>query len=190
MTYNPRDRFFKKAKSQNYVARSIFKLEEIDQKLKIFKSNQRVLDLGCFPGSWSQYASKKIGSQGFIFGVDLKRLEITLPNAEFVVGDMLEMTELPYTDFDVVMSDMAPSTTGIKFVDQTKSLELCEMALTVAKKNLKPQGHFICKLFHGQEFDQFKKQLKNEFVKIEALKPESTRKESKEIFLIGLKYRG
>ncbi len=194
MSYNPRDHYFKKAKEQNFVARSVFKLEEIDQKLKIIHTNQKILDLGASPGSWSQYCSKKIGPQGRILGVDLTSIPLKLPNATFIQADLrdINLEEIFEQNgfngpFDVVLSDMAPKTTGIRITDQTRSFELCEIALNVAKQFLKKDGHFVCKLFHSDEFATLRDLMKKEFNRVEIVKPDSTRKISKEIFLIGLK---
>jgi 23S rRNA (uridine2552-2'-O)-methyltransferase len=105
------------------------------------------------------------------------------------VADIAQ-TDFSGLTFDVVMSDMAPSTTGIKSVDQAKSFELCELAFNTAVQHLKMRGHFICKIFHGEDFDRFRKSLREVFTKVEVIKPESTRKASKEIFLVGLsRYR-
>lgn len=193
MAFNPKDRFFHKAKQENFAARSVFKLEEIDQKLKIFKPGQWVLDLGASPGSWSQYADKKIGERGRILGVDLKPVTAKIPKAIFIQEDLrdLKLDEIFAQHgfdqpFDVVMSDMAPNTTGIRMTDQARSFELCELALQVADQFLKPKGHFICKLFHSDDFQTLKKSIVERYQKFEAIKPESTRKISKEIFLIGL----
>jgi len=194
MSYNPKDHYFKKAKEQNFVARSVFKLEEIDQKLKIIKTNQKILDLGASPGSWSQYCSKKIGPQGRILGVDLTSIPLKLPNATFIQADLrdINLDEIFEQNgfngpFDVVLSDMAPKTTGIRVTDQTRSFELCEIALNVAKQFLKKDGHFVCKLFHSDEFATLRDLMKKEFNRVEIVKPDSTRKISKEIFLIGIK---
>lgn len=198
MAYNPRDHFFKKAKEQNFAARSIFKLEEIDQKLKIITKNDSVLDLGASPGSWSQYASKKIGPAGKLIGIDLNPVkpEVSrdLKNAEFVISDLrdLKLADLFAEKgfghgFDLVMSDMAPKTTGIRMTDQARSMELCELALDAADKYLKKNGHFVCKFFHSDDFEKLRKMIKDRFGRVEIMKPESTRKISKEIFLIGLK---
>lgn len=186
MAYNPRDHYFRKAKEQNFVARSVFKLEEIDKRWKLFKLGQRVLDLGAFPGSWSQYASKKVGNQGAIIGIDLKEVTVRLSNAEFWTKNIFEV-EWGEQQFDIVMSDMAPATTGIKSIDQAKSLELCEMALQIARERLQPGGHFVCKLFHGSDFESFRAQMRKVFEKVEVMKPDSTRKSSKEIFLVGIR---
>lgn len=193
MNFNPRDRFFLKAKKENFAARSVFKLEEIDKKYKIFRAGQKVLDLGASPGSWSQYASQKIGNKGRILGVDLSPVTVKLDNAVFIQADLrdLNLQEQFVTyefneKFDVVMSDMAPKTTGIKMTDQARSFELCELALNVADQFLKPGGAFICKLFHSDDFVALRERIKKSYQRFEALKPESTRKISKEIFLMGL----
>ncbi len=194
MSYNPKDHYFKKAKEQNFAARSVFKLEEIDQKFKIIHPHQKILDLGAAPGSWSQYCSKKIGPTGRILGIDLSTVEINLKNAVFVQADLrdLELENIIKENgfeppFDVVVSDMAPRTTGIRFTDQARSFELCELALDIAKKFLKKDGHFVCKLFHSDEFATLRKLIEANFQRFEAVKPNSTRKISKEIFLVGLK---
>jgi 23S rRNA (uridine2552-2'-O)-methyltransferase len=193
MAFNPQDRFFKKAKEQNFAARSVFKLEEIDQKLRLFKPHQKILDLGASPGSWSQYAAQKIGPQGRILGVDLKPVTVKLQQGVFVEADLrsLDLREIfskhGFAEaFDLVLSDMAPNTTGIRLTDQARSFELCELALQVAEQFLKPRGHFVCKLFHSDDFQTMKKLMLQRFERFEAIKPESTRRMSKEIFLIGM----
>ncbi len=192
MGYKPQDHYFKKAKKENFVARSVFKLEEIDQKFQFFRGGETVLDLGAAPGSWSQYASKKIG-KGRILGVDLTAIAVKLPNAQFIQADLRSLNlENVFTEFgfdrpfDIVMSDMAPKTTGIKFTDQARSMELCQLAFDIAQKFLKPKGHFVAKLFHSDDFVVLRDQIKTSYQRFEAVKPDSTRKISKEIFLVGL----
>src|SRR4051812_24140126 len=189
MAYNPKDFYFKQAKKENYVARAVFKIQEIDEKFRLFKPGNKVLDLGAAPGSWSQYASKKLGAQGRILGVDTQPIKLTLPNAVFITADMREldldktMTEAGISPpFDVVLSDMAPKTIGIRVTDQVRSLELCELALATAERFLKPRGHFVAKIFHSEGFEGFRDKLRARFGKVEILRPESTRKGSKEIF--------
>lgn len=193
MTYNPKDHYFKKAKELDYAARSVFKLEEIDQKFKILRTGQTVLDMGACPGSWSQYCSKKIGPTGRILGVDLSPINVKLPNAQFIQADLRDMKlrevfELHgFTEpFDLVLSDMAPKTTGIRMTDQARSFELCTLALETAREFLRPKGHFVCKLFHSDDFSTLKEEIRKTFQRFEAVKPDSTRKISKEIFLVGL----
>jgi 23S rRNA (uridine2552-2'-O)-methyltransferase len=197
MAYNPKDYFFHKAKKENYVARSVFKLQEIDQRYRIFRPAIKVLDLGAAPGSWAQYASQKVGPKGKVLGIDLQPIKLTLQNSVFITADMREL-DLGKTmeehgiapPFDLVLSDMAPKTTGIRMADQLRSLELCELALETAERFLKPGGHFVCKLFHSEEFEGLRDKIKARFEKMYNLRPESTRKESKEIFLIGIGYKG
>jgi 23S rRNA (uridine2552-2'-O)-methyltransferase len=194
MGYDANDYYTKKAREQNYAARSVFKLEEMDQKFKLFKPHQKILDLGAAPGSWSQYASKKIGPKGFLLGLDLTKITLKMPNSVFLQADLLQddiheicrSIDQPDATFDVVMSDMAPKTTGIKLTDQVRSLELCEMALNVAEKHLRPGGHFICKLFHSEDFKEYKTRLQSLFKKVDVMKPKATRQISKEIFFIAL----
>ncbi|MEK7358147.1 MAG: RlmE family RNA methyltransferase, partial [Bdellovibrionota bacterium] len=192
--YNPKDRFFHKAKAEGFAARSVYKLQEIDQKFKLLKSGQTIFDLGASPGSWSQYASQKIGPSGRLLGVDLNPMTVSLPNAVFIQADLRDLEletvirENGFTPpFDLVISDMMANTTGIKSADQARSLELCELALNVAKKYLKPGGNFVCKFFQSGEFGQLRNEIKRTFERVEAIKPESTRSISKEIFIIGLK---
>jgi 23S rRNA (uridine2552-2'-O)-methyltransferase len=193
MTYNPRDHYFRKAKEENFAARSVFKLEEIDKKLRLFKPGQVVLDLGASPGSWSQYSSQKIGDKGRVLGVDLSPVNVKLKNAIFIQADLRDLNledifkEHGFVPpFDLVLSDMAPKTTGIRMTDQARSMELCELALDVARRFLKKDGHFVCKLFHSDDFSKLRDEIKKTFTKFEAVKPDSTRKISKEIFLVGI----
>ena len=193
MAYNKRDHYYHKAKEENFAARSIYKLEEIDQKFKIIKAGMKVLDLGAAPGSWSQYLSTKVGEQGRVLGVDLIQVELTRPNAVFIPADLRDLNrDQVFIDhgfepvFDGVFSDMAPRTTGIRITDQARSMELCELALSVADRFLRPGGNFVCKFFHSDDFQELKKQMEARYGRVEVLRPKSTRKESKEIFLIGI----
>lgn len=197
MTYNRKDFFFHQAKKENYVARSVFKLEEIDRRYKVLKSNYKILDLGAAPGSWSQFSSKRIGPKGRVLGIDIQPVKLTLPNAIFITADLRDvnleqlMTEHGIKPpFDVVLSDMAPRTSGIRFRDQMRSLELCELALECAEKYLKKGGVFICKMFHSEEFEDYRTKLRARFSTVDTIRPESTRKESKEIFFVALDFKG
>ncbi len=193
VAYNPKDYYFQKAKKENFAARSVFKLQEIDERFKILKSSYKVLDLGAAPGSWSQYASQVVGPSGRVLGIDIQPIKLTIPNVQFITADMREL-DLAATmekagiapPFDVVLSDMAPKTTGIRVTDQARSLELCDLALSVAEKYLRPRGHFVAKLFHSEDFEDFRNRLRERFQRVEVLRPKSTRKESKEIFFIAM----
>lgn len=193
LNYKHRDAYFLKAKKEGFAARSIYKLEEINDRFRLLRANDVVLDLGCAPGSWSQYASKIVGTQGKVIGIDLTEVKIRLPNAHFIQADFREVnlaevlaSQGIQKSVQVVLSDMAPKTTGIKQTDQARSLELCEMALEAARVHLGSGGHFVCKLFHSNEFASLKEAIKRSFEKFEAVKPDSTRSHSKEIFLVGI----
>jgi 23S rRNA (uridine2552-2'-O)-methyltransferase len=196
LTYKIQDHYFKKAKALGFKARSVFKLEEIDQRYKLLKPGMQVLDLGACPGSWSQYTSQKIGAKGKLLGLDLTEIELKLENAHFVQADILKCDiaklltnfEMP-SQLDSVLSDMAPNTTGIRSVDQARSFELCEMALNVARNHLRPGGFFVCKFFQSNELPKFQIELRKSFRKIEIFKPKGTRTRSFEIFLIGLDFK-
>lgn len=185
------DYYTKLAQKEGYPARSVYKLKEIQDKFSLIKKGDQVLDLGCAPGSWLLYISELVGSKGRVYGIDLKELEIATPhNAEVVVDDIYSFNEakiaaFPYR-FNVVVSDMAPNTIGNKSVDAVRSCVLCESALYLAQNLLKPGGNFVCKIFQGPDFDQFKKQVQDSFKTCRILKPKSTRKQSREIFIAGL----
>ncbi|MCK6599375.1 MAG: RlmE family RNA methyltransferase [Bdellovibrionaceae bacterium] len=192
MNYNPRDHYFKKAKKENFVARSIYKLEEIDKKFNLIKKDHIIVDLGASPGSWSQYCLSKLGDRGKIIGIDLNPVTFKNPKYIFYQQDIFEVdwnqikNESEIDKIDIVLSDMAPKTTGIKFTDQARSLDLCLKALEVSDLFLSPKGHFVCKFFHSDDYKVLVSEMKKKFTQVEALKPDSTRKISKEIFLIGI----
>lgn len=187
------DHYFKKAKQDNYAARSVYKLQEMDKRFQLFRKGQHVLDLGAAPGSWTQLASQKVGPQGRVLGIDIQSTEIAFAdNVVFLQADAFEDSpELlaamePLAPFDLVISDMAPKTTGVKFADQANSLELCERALEVAVARLKPGGHFVVKNFEGPDTKAYTDSMRPLFSKVRTFKPKSSRSESKEIFILGL----
>ncbi len=195
--YVRKDHYFYQAKEDGYAARSAYKLKEIQRKWRILHGGDTVLDLGAAPGSWSQYRSEVIGSTARILGIDLQNIALSIPNAVFIQADLraLEWNETKkkngfFEPFDLVLSDMAPKTTGIKIADQARSLELCELALSIAERELRPGGNFVCKLFFSEDFQALKKRLMGVFDRVEILRPDSTRKQSSEIFLVGLNRKG
>ncbi len=197
MAYKPNDHYAKKAKKEQYVARSVYKLMEIDKKYRVLRSGDHVVDLGASPGSWSQYASEVIGDKGKLLGVDLKKVFLSLPNAVFLKGDILNLELGPLLDqhgftklFDVVISDMAPDTSSSRFTDQMRSLELCEMALVTAQKLLRPGGNFVCKIFDSGDAMGFRDELKKNFRSVQLLRPKSVQQSSKEFFMIGMGFLG
>lgn len=190
----PQDAFGAKAKKEGFAARSVYKLEEIDRRNRLFRRGMRVLDLGAFPGSWTQYAAQKVGVEGRVLAVDQQEWRGGFPEqVETRQVDVLSLTPRDVggvASFDVVMSDMAPWTTGNRFVDQCRSFDLYVHALNIAEGTLRREGHFIGKIFQGPDFDDAKKRTERLFAKTRVMKPEASRKESYEIFVIGLGFRG
>ena len=159
-----RDHYFLKAKRENYPARSVYKLKELDAKFKLFRQGMRVLDLGAAPGSWSLGAAEKVGQRGLVLGCDIQTTETAFPpQVTFMQEDVFNRSDAfearlrEMGPFDVVMSDMAPRTTGTKFTDQARSLELACEALEVARLHLKPGGSFIVKIFMGPDVGELLK---------------------------------
>lgn len=191
------DHYFKKAKQDNYPARSVYKLQEIEKRFKIFKKGQHVIDLGAAPGSWTLWAAKQVGPSGKVLGIDIQNTKTTFAdNTVFLKADAFEDSpELiaaieGIAPFDLVISDMAPNTTGIKFADQARSLELCERAFEVCQQRIKPGGHFVVKIFEGPDVKAYTDGLRKNFGKVKTFKPKSSRAESKEMFIIGLGFSG
>lgn len=192
--YKGPDSFTVRAKERGFPARSVFKLEEIDHRVRLLKPGMNVLDLGACPGSWSKYAAEKIGKNGHLLAVDLNPLAITLPpHATFVQGDALALdneTLAKFAPYDVVLSDMAPNTTGNRLGDQTRSFELFMRALDVAEAFLKPGGAFVGKIFMGGDFVVARDQVRKLFDSERSIRPEGTRSVSYELFLIGTGRKG
>ena len=188
--YSRPDRFTREAKERGFPARSVFKLEAIDRKIGLFRKGQRVLDLGASPGSWSLYAAERVGPLGKLLAIDLAPLAKPVPGlVTFREGDALalETADLSlFAPYDVVLSDMAPSTTGTREADQAKSFELFARALDVAAALLRPGGKFVGKIFMGPDFPEAKKRVKALFENERAIRPEATRESSFEIFVVGL----
>jgi 23S rRNA (uridine2552-2'-O)-methyltransferase len=172
----------------------VFKLDEIDQRHSLLKPGNRVLDLGCSPGSWMQYAARRVGAKGLVVGVDLSEITIALPDQVLtLVGDVFEIA--PETlrahaeRFDVVLSDMAPATSGVKFADAARSADLVRRANELALELLVPGGHLLAKVFEGAETQVLLGELRQSFTKATRIKPKSSRSESKETFLLALQLK-
>lgn len=196
MTFKVKDHYFKKAKKENFLARSVYKLEEIDQKYDVLKSGDQVVDLGYHPGSWIQYTATRVGPTGKVFGIDIRPLNKKLVHLKNV--SLLELDAFNVTCpqdvgaeglFDVVLSDMAPNTTGIRSVDQDRSLALVEKVFEILPVFLKENGNLVIKVFDSQSAQDYLKSQKHLFEKLNFLKPKSTRSVSKEFFVIGKDYR-
>lgn len=181
------------AHAQGYPARSIFKLEEIDQRVKLLKGGNRVLDLGAAPGSWSLYAAKKVGPNGRVVALDLKVINEAFPPwVTSRADDIFKVAPAslcPPGPYDVVMSDMAPSTSGSKTHDQTVSFDLFMRALEFAAEIGRPGSHFVAKLFMSNQFSEAKSAVQKLFSEATTIRPQGTRKPSSEVFIVGLSKR-
>jgi 23S rRNA (uridine2552-2'-O)-methyltransferase len=185
------DHFSRKAKKENFPARSVYKLQEIQKKFQIIKKGDVILDLGCSPGSWLVYASDMVGPKGIVVGIDLKPVEIAvLPNVKVLTDDVekngVDLLMSLGLQYNIIVSDMAPATTGRKDIDSYRSFELCRVALEIAETFLLPGGCFVCKIFHGSDFKEFSDTVKKMFKDQKTFKPQSSRKASKEIYVIGI----
>lgn len=189
----PQDAFGARAKKEGFAARAVYKLAEIDKRTQLLRRGMRVLDLGAYPGSWSQYASTKIGREGRITAVDIQPGKGNLPpNVHYQQCDVLALTPDQLGgpgSFDLVLSDMAPNTTGTRFVDQCRSYDLFMHALSLAEGTLTAGGSFVGKLFQGPDFDDAREAVRKAFSKNRILKPEASRRESIEVFVVGLGLR-
>lgn len=185
------DSYRRQAQAEGYVSRAVYKLKAVDEKYRVFRRGQRVLDLGCSPGSWLQYIVSRVGPEGLVLGVDLEAPKVPLVQPlYFMVGDVLSLdleaiqAQSPY--FNVIVSDLAPKTSGIKGLDQERSLELAQAAWNAAQKLLAPKGHFLVKIFEGPDIGSLAAQLKKAFRRFHRVKPAGSRSASKEYYLLGL----
>ncbi len=186
-----KDHYFHKAKRDGYVARSAYKLEEIDKKHRLLRKGNLVLDLGCSPGSWLQYAAGKVGEQGQVLGVDLQTVKLSLPkNVKVLQADIFKMKvkdlEMNGGMVDVILSDMAPKTTGIRNTDAQRSYALNQQVLELSGDLLRPHGTLMVKAFQGAPLEQLRREFSSSFAQVKLCKPKSSRSESVEIFLLGL----
>ncbi|MDJ0803799.1 MAG: RlmE family RNA methyltransferase [Desulfobacterales bacterium] len=190
-TRNPwADHYTQRARKDKFPARSVYKLQEIQKRFHIIRRGDRVLDLGCAPGAWTQFAAGIAGPGGAVVGIDLKTVDLALPeHVRVLQGDVLapdaEVTAALAPGFRAVISDMAPATTGHRDVDAARSFTLCEAALNIARAHLQPGGHFVCKIFQGPDFEAFVREVRSAFSTQRLYKPQSSRKASREIFVIG-----
>jgi 23S rRNA (uridine2552-2'-O)-methyltransferase len=184
------DHFGHRAKREGYPARSVYKLQEIDKRTQLFRRGQRVLDLGAAPGSWTLYAAERVGREGKVLGIDLNDARIALPpQVEFRALDVFKfdpVAEFGPASFEIVLTDMAPHTSGQRHRDQFLSYELYMRALEIARAVLAPGGAFVGKIFQGPEVDAARKATREVFGTVRNIKPDASRSESFEIFLVGL----
>ena len=183
-----RDTYVRQSKIDGYRARSAYKLKEIDEKFKIFKGGLTVIDIGAAPGSWSQYANK-VSKNGKLISIDLKKMD-PIGSSLQIQGDFTkesiqeEIKKNTTSKVDLVMSDMAVNTTGIKNIDSIQTGELCKEAMIFAKDLLSKNGYFISKIFMGGTFNEIVAEGKKYFKEVKVFKPKSSRKDSKESFII------
>lgn len=191
------DHYFKRAKKEGYPARSVYKLEEAQKKYQLLKKGDSVLDLGCQPGSWSMYAAKVVGQKGMVVGVDINKGNIVSPSGgagiKILHGDMLSPEVAGHiqdiaSEFQVILSDMAPKTTGTKWADQQHSLDLSRRVFELAEQLLAKGGNFYCKVFEGEDFKDFVDAVRRHFKMTKIVKPKSSRTESREVFVLGMEY--
>lgn len=190
-----RDIYVKRAQAEGYRARAAFKLLELNDKDHFLKSGMSVIDLGAAPGSWSQVASKLVGPKGKVIALDILPMD-ALPNVEFIQGDFNDdavyqklVQAVSDAKVDVVLSDMAPNLSGQVVIDQPRVMQLTELAWDFAQQHLKPGGSFVCKLFQGPDVDQFGRMIKMVMDTVKWRKPQSSRKASREIYLVALGFK-
>ncbi len=194
------DEYVKLSQKEGYRSRAIYKLKEIQQKDNLIRPNMQVVDLGAAPGGWSQYATELVGEGGRVVASDILPID-PLPFVEFIQGDFTEesvlneILDVLYKDeknykADVVISDMAPNITGVEAIDQPKSIYLCELSLDMARQILKSGGSYAVKVFQGDGSDAFLKDIRSSFKQVKIRKPAASRPRSREVFMVGLGFKG
>ena len=192
--YERKDHFYKKAKAHGKASRAAYKIEEIQRRFRIIQSGDRVADLGCAPGGWLQPMAAWVGPTGKVVGIDLEKIRIPLPaHVVCVQMDISQCIENPtaLTTFlggsaHAVVSDMAPHTSGTRFLDQIRAVELAKTAWECAQMILLPGGHFVVKIFEGPEVSDFRKVLQHHFEQVKTIDPEASRKGSLERYFVCL----
>ncbi len=183
------DKWARLAKEKGYPARSVFKLKEIQERFKLIKPGHKILDLGASPGSWSQFACEIVGKEGKVVGVDIEPVKFKSTLFTFIQKDVFTLSPedfapLKIEKFDLILSDMAPKTTGIDFSDHLRSVELVLKALDLAKAFLKKGGNMVVKIFDGPELKKVQREFEKSFENVKIFRPTATRKGSKELFII------
>ncbi|MDH5433808.1 MAG: 23S rRNA (uridine(2552)-2'-O)-methyltransferase RlmE [Gammaproteobacteria bacterium] len=190
------DPFVKRAQIEGVRSRAVYKLEEIDQKDQLIKKGMNVIDLGAAPGGWSEYVAKKIENSGKIIATDILPMDY-LEYVTFIQGDFREdhvldeiLAATENQKADLVISDMAPNISGVDAIDQPASMYLVELALDLACQTLKNKGNFVVKVFQGEGFEQYKKSVQDYFGTLKIRKPKASRPRSREVYLIGVGFKG
>ena len=190
------DPYVKQAQEAGYRSRAVFKLKEIDEKDKLFKPGRNVVDLGAAPGGWSEYARSRLPDTDLVFALDILPMEpvagVTIIEGDFTTQEVLEelLLALKGTKINLVLSDMAPNISGMKAIDQPKAMYLAELALDFCQQALVPGGSFLVKVFQGEGFDAYLKQVRDHFKKVLVRKPNASRPRSREVYLLGQNYTG
>ena len=189
------DPFVKKAQDQGRRSRALFKLDELDQKDKLFYPGMTVVDLGAAPGGWSELAVERVGKQGRVYALDILPMD-AIAQVEFIQGDFREdsvmqnlLNKMGDSGADLVLSDMAPNISGMSAVDQPRAMYLAELALDLAFQVLHPGGHFLVKIFQGEGFDDYLAQVRKHFTAVKVRKPEASRARSREVYLLAKGYK-
>ena len=184
------DEYVKRARREGYRSRAAYKLLEIQERDRIIRPGQVVVDLGAAPGGWSQIAARLAGSRGEVFAMDILEMD-PLPGVTFLQGDFREeavlkrlLELLQGREVDLVISDMAPNVSGVNAVDQPRSMYLCELALDFARQVLKPGGSFVTKVFQGEGFDDYIRDIRGSFQRLVTRKPKASRPKSREVYLV------
>ncbi|MGY3173076.1 23S rRNA (uridine(2552)-2'-O)-methyltransferase RlmE [Pseudomonas sp. MWU12-2312b] len=190
------DPYVKQAQKDGYRSRASYKLLEIQEKYKLIRPGMSVVDLGAAPGGWSQVASRLIGGQGRLIASDILEMD-SIPDVTFIQGDFTQdevlariLEAVGNSQVDLVISDMAPNMSGTPAVDMPKAMFLCELALDLAARILKPGGNFVIKVFQGEGFDAYVKDARQKFDKVQMIKPDSSRGSSREQYMLAWGYRG
>nr|WP_066452421.1 23S rRNA (uridine(2552)-2'-O)-methyltransferase RlmE [Halomonas chromatireducens] len=190
------DRFVQQSWQDGYRSRASYKLLALDEKDRLFRPGMAVIDLGAAPGGWSQVAAEKVGPSGVVIASDILEMD-ALAGVDFIQGDFTEesvldaiLETLGNRPVDLVMSDMAPNMSGMAAIDQPQAMYLVELALGLARQTLKPQGRFLAKVFQGEGFDTYLKELRDSFSRVVTRKPEASRARSREVYLLAEGFRG
>lgn len=190
------DPYVKQAQKDGYRSRASYKLLEVQEKYKLIRPGMSVVDLGAAPGGWSQVTSRLIGGEGRLIASDILEMD-SIPDVTFIQGDFTEdkvlaqiLEAVGNSQVDLVISDMAPNMSGTPEVDMPKAMFLCELALDLAERILKPGGNFVIKIFQGEGFDVYLKEARRKFDKIQMIKPDSSRGSSREQYMLAWGYRG
>lgn len=191
-----REYYYRKAKEEKYRSRATYKLLQAAKKYAFIKSGDIVVDLGAAPGGWTQAARDLVGSEGFVLGIDLKRIKpINLPNVRTITGDISDpqiikqIKELLPRSADTVISDVSPNISGIWELDHARQIDLAKKSLQIATSILKPKGNFFVKVFQGDMLNDFVKEVKQHFSSVRLVKPPASRTKSSELYVLGMKLR-